>query len=667
MFRLRTIIRKQSDHMVIKKIFFIAFILVIGHLSLNADNYPQKSIDGKGFYLYKVNSAEGFYSICKKFDVTKDEILLYNPSAKNGLKNGQELLIPIKGVTSATPKTETKSFVHTVSAGETLYAIARMYHVSPDSIIALNPSSEKRIRVGEKLNIPQTNQNKPIDPSSANTEKQYIFHTITAKETLFSVARKYGTTVESLLKQNPGLSPSNFSIGKVIRITPIQQSETVQPVNTPKTFLYTVKKKETLYSIAQQFGITIDDIKICNPGIGNISKNDIINIPIKETDSKSPTPIEHENISQIYNEIHSGEKKEIVNVAVLLPFMLSQKEDTKSALYLEYYQGFLLAVDSLKKRGASIDVYAFDTEGKGSTLDRILAKPEMKSMDLIIGPADNNLIQKTAAFALKNEINMVNAFSLKNDEASHNAHVLQTNIPHSYLYAEASAELIRQFGNKKIIFLLDDDSSNEKKDFINEVKLGLQQKNIPFENIHISSDPQLVVFKNSLPENSDVLIISNSSTKNSVGKIVAPLTKLKDERSDLSITLFGYPEWQTYTKEYLNNFYKLNTVIFTRFYTNPTDHNWKEFQEKFYYWYNKDMINANPKYGLLGFDTGMYFLNALKRYGKKFENYLENLESSSIQTDFKFQRINNWSGFINKSLYFVHFSPSYTIRRQVIR
>ena len=80
------------------------------------------------------------------------------------------------------------------------------------------------------------------------------------------------------------------------------------------------------------------------------------------------------------------------------------------------------------------------------------------------------------------------------------------------------------------------------------------------------------MLNSSLPENSDILIISNSSTKNSVGKIIAPLTKLKDDRADLSITLFGYPEWQTYTKEYLNNFHKLNTVIFTRFYTNPTDY-----------------------------------------------------------------------------------------------
>ena len=61
------------------------------------------------------------------------------------------------------------------------------------------------------------------------------------------------------------------------------------------------------------------------------------------------------------------------------------------------------------------------------------------------------------------------------------------------------------------------------------------------------------MLNSSLPENSDILVISNSSTKNSVGKIIAPLTKLKDDRIDLSITLFGYPEWQTYTKEYLNN------------------------------------------------------------------------------------------------------------------
>ena len=113
--------------MILKKISFLLFIFFIGYLSLHADNFPQKSIDGKGFYLYKVNRAEGFYSICKKFDVSKEEIIQFNPSAKYGLKSGQELLIPIKGVKVAIQETESPYFVHTVSAGETLYAISRMH------------------------------------------------------------------------------------------------------------------------------------------------------------------------------------------------------------------------------------------------------------------------------------------------------------------------------------------------------------------------------------------------------------------------------------------------------------------------------------------------------------------------------------------------------------
>lgn len=154
---------------------------------MHADNFPQKSIDGKGFYLYKVNRAEGFYSICKKFDVSKEEIIQFNPSAKYGLKSGQELLIPIKGVKVAIQETESPYFVHTVSAGETLYAISRMYHISTDSIVALNPGSEKGIQIGTKLKIPQINSNTSSDSSiSNNTRNQYIFHTIAPKETLFS-------------------------------------------------------------------------------------------------------------------------------------------------------------------------------------------------------------------------------------------------------------------------------------------------------------------------------------------------------------------------------------------------------------------------------------------------------------------------------------------------
>ena len=84
---------------------------------------------------------------------------------------------------------------------------------------------------------------------------------------------------------------------------------------------------------------------------------------------------------------------------------------------------------------------------------------------------------------------------------------------------------------------------------------------------------------------------------------------------------------------------------------------------KYLYWYNNEMKNASPRYALLGFDTGMYFMSAIAQHGKNFAQYDLFPDYSSLQTDFKFERINNWSGFINKSFYFVHLSPDHTIEK----
>ena len=133
--------------------------------------------------------------------------------------------------------------------------------------------------------------------------------------------------------------------------------------------------------------------------------------------------------------------------------------------------------------------------------------------------------------------------------------------------------------------------------------------------------------------------------------------------ADLDIALFGYPEWLTQVPEYLNEFYKLNTYLYSRFYANPFEEDTKTFHKRFLYWYNKDMINASPQYALLGFDTGIYFLSAIREHGKNFASQDIRPSIDRIQTDFSFQRVNNWSGFINKSFYFINFTPNFTIRK----
>ena len=73
------------------------------------------------------------------------------------------------------------------------------------------------------------------------------------------------------------------------------------------------------------------------------------------------------------------------------------------------------------------------------------------------------------------------------------------------------------------------------------------------------------------------------------------------------------------------------------------------------------MEERYPKYGMLGFDTGYYFLKGLSQYGNKFEEHLPGFQTHPIQTGFKFQRVNNWGGFINRKVFFVRFSKNYEV------
>ena len=144
-------------------------------------------------------------------------------------------------------------------------------------------------------------------------------------------------------------------------------------------------------------------------------------------------------------------------------------------------------------------------------------------------------------------------------------------------------------------------------------------------------------------------------------KTLPQLLLLTRENPEQKINLFGYPEWQTYTKDHLDGFYELDTYFYSSFYTNNLFPSAVNFTNNYRKWYGKDMTNSYPKFGMLGFDTGFFFLKALSRYGSNFDEYIKDVNVTPIQTGFKFDRVNNWGGFINKKVFFVHFTKDYEL------
>ena len=157
-------------------------------------------------------------------------------------------------------------FSHTVEKGQNIYSIASMYGVSQDKIIKLNPGSEKTIYAGQKLRIPQ----------NITTQMEETFHTISAGETLYRLTITYNVSAKTITDANPGLSAENFKVGQVIRIPIVQDDlltepktkEIVEEETVPRCKdMHKVKRKETIFSISREYGLTENELITANPEI----------------------------------------------------------------------------------------------------------------------------------------------------------------------------------------------------------------------------------------------------------------------------------------------------------------------------------------------------------------------------------------------------------------
>ena len=227
---------------------------------------------------------------------------------------------------------------------------------------------------------------------------------------------------------------------------------------------------------------------------------------------------------------------------------------------VEYYEGFLMAVDSLKEKGVSIDLYSYDTHNNTSSIKNILDRSELKSMDIIFGPAYPDQVKPVAEFAKKNNIRLVVPFTSKGNEVFSNPAIYQINTPQSYLYSEVYEHFTRKFTTANVIFLDAEDGDKDKVDFIKGLKEELKTKRIPFtelkgENITPES------LKGAMNHSMDNVFIPTSGTNVALIKLLPQLIVTSRDNPDYRMQLFGYPEWQTYTRDHLENFFELDVSI----------------------------------------------------------------------------------------------------------
>jgi hypothetical protein len=316
----------------------------------------------------------------------------------------------------------------------------------------------------------------------------------------------------------------------------------------------------------------------------------------------------------------------------------------------------------MRRSGMTVELSVYDIGDTNQQLRTALENDALKKSNLLIGGVTNEQIEQIGAFALKNNIKyVVPSYSKCDRLTSGNASIFQVNTPYQYLFSYATARACALFSDCNII-LLNTNDGDEKTLFINTFKADMRERKIAFRELSFHatsfSDDLAAMLVTTRPN----VIVPLSSSIEALRKIKTPLRTLADGNPEYRLTLFGYPEWQMYT-DFLEDFFVLNTHIYTSFYANNLSKEVREFNAKYSYWYRKNMASTYPRYGMMGFDTGMFFISAIHKYGTNFEGNIQNLAYSSIQTGFRFERVNNWGGFINTNLYIVRFNRDFTITR----
>lgn len=438
------------------------------------------------------------------------------------------------------------------------------------------------------------------------------------------------------------------------------RSSVVETIDGRDFYIHTIKRGQTLYMISKAYSVDINDIIRENPGVKEgIRADETLRIPVRGQSDKpkkaivpeqkvvvidsQPVPVKSVDSLKIESRpvllpcaLDQSSKKPVYHVALMLPLYLgdvtglnAEKPDRKavsasrSLQFLPFYEGFLMAIDSLKKTGLAIRLYVYDVDKDTSRTKQLLKKPELKSMDLIIGVLYHRNFQIVADFARKNKISIVNPISERTDILTDNPFVFKIQ-PAKSAQPQILAKYLKSYtANGKILIVRNGQYPDKR--FPDQLYEACRELNI---DATVVEGQQSMISQ--LSQNVENFVIAYSTKTEYVADFTRRLFEL---RNSYRINLIGLPDWQTLNGIELEYLSVLKThAILPGFvdYYNP-------WVSRFVADYQSRYLMDPPVLAFQGYDAAWYFLNALNRYGTGFARCLEEMDEKCLLTRYKFQ------------------------------
>ncbi len=425
-----------------------------------------------GFTSHKVKKRETLFGIAKRYRITEDDIKRYNKELyAQQLKKGMRLKIPkYRRVEKKEVVINEADFeTYTVSPSETRWSIAHKFEITLDSLLVLNPELSKStdyLAEGQSLRVPKRG-------GVVIEEPNYVSYKVPAKETFYNMEKNFGVKADELMKLNPEIKErGGLKEGMVLRIP--QKKKDPEAVNTENFIFYEVKPKQTEFSLTRKFNISWTELVTLNPKlIGGLKAGMVLKLPKNQTGD-----FEVRN-ALIVDKINLIDSINVVNkpkLLFMLPFRLDKLniKDRKTVaktiqnrsslkVSLGLYSGALVALDSIKKLGVSVDVKTLDNQLNINTTRQILTEESLAGYNAIIGPLDAVSLKEVATKARMYDVPVLAPAPAKINEQ----------IPNLY-YTYSSEEVLRD----RLLNYVEENRTNQNIVVIADAKNEVVKKQI---------------------------------------------------------------------------------------------------------------------------------------------------------------------------------------------
>lgn len=651
---------------------------------------------------HTVAKGETINMIAQKYKVTPYDIYSLNPDSQNGIQLNSVLLIPssasvvvIHSSQNAAQSSNPNS--HLVQPKETLYSISKQYGVTVDAIkVANGDLLNNGLKIGQNIKIPASGSgqtvaaSKPVEapkvvapvvskpavvkaaPKVETSKGETTYHIIEPKETKYGISKKYGMTIPELERLNPQIA-NDFPIGfkLVVSGNAINQAvlETSKPaddstkpsvetaVATPsstKKYLeeYVVKPKETITTIANDYGMSEQELISLNPELKRGIKLGMI-LRVPKGQRKEPVKKEQGNLLKTIN---TNARKQL---ALLLPFNISKiesdtinstqarlKKDKFLNLTLDFYSGALMAIDSAKVLGMNVDIKILDSqETKSSSNVATLAQQNnLQSMDAIVGPFYQSNVEKLAELLEPTKTPVISPLSKEDGKKYSN---LYQSMPSAELLRSSIFDFMKAKGGNIIAVV--DNKKGSVKQYIQEMQPDVRIAGLSAKGTFIADSLKVLFQKDKL----NYVVLASEST----GMILATTSAMLAAQKEYQVQLVILEQNDTFDFEEisLTRLTKLKLLYPSLSRPNETDEA-NQFDAKY-----KKINKITPnQYAIRGFDVTFDILLRLSQEAT-FEETIQASPSEQIENKFDYVQ-NATYGYSNNGIYILYYDADLTIK-----